>query len=91
MTELAKKVALTRAILSMRKLFADEYNFYPNSWFIPAQINEFAQHCEKTRLGNQSEAAQPWYIVKPDDGIVLLCSVYKLQTLQFLESRLGHF
>uniref|UniRef100_A0A0N5ANB1 Tubulin--tyrosine ligase-like protein 9 n=1 Tax=Syphacia muris TaxID=451379 RepID=A0A0N5ANB1_9BILA len=41
MTELAKKVALTRAILSMKMLFDKEYEFYPNSWFIPAQLNDF--------------------------------------------------
>jgi tubulin polyglutamylase TTLL11 len=29
MTELAKKIALTKAIRSMKELFPSEFNFYP--------------------------------------------------------------
>lgn len=32
MTELARKIALTQAIRSMKELYPLEYRFYPNSW-----------------------------------------------------------
>ncbi|KAI6173804.1 hypothetical protein M3Y98_01121700 [Aphelenchoides besseyi] len=60
MTELSKKVALTRAIRSMTELFPDEYNFYPKSWILPPQYDEFRAYA----------ASHPsnWFIVKPDEG-----------------------
>ncbi|KAE9552579.1 hypothetical protein FO519_004196 [Halicephalobus sp. NKZ332] len=61
MTELAKKISLTQSIRSMQELFPDEYNFYPKSWVIPAQLNNFKEYCASNK--NQS-----WFIVKPDDG-----------------------
>lgn len=61
MTELAKKISLTQSIRSMQEIFPDEYNFYPKSWVIPAQIKEFHDYC--SNLSNPS-----WFIVKPDDG-----------------------
>ena len=62
MTELAKKIALTQAIRSMRQLFPAEYAFYPESWILPAQLEEFRHYC----ASNASE--EHCFIVKPDDG-----------------------
>ena len=62
MTELAKKIALTQAIRSMRQLFPAEYAFYPESWILPAQLEEFRQYC----ASNANK--QHCFIVKPDDG-----------------------
>ncbi|VDN27915.1 unnamed protein product [Gongylonema pulchrum] len=61
MSDLSKKISLTRAISSMRQLFPHEYQFYPSSWFIPAQFDAFVEHCNSSRH-------TAWYIVKPDDG-----------------------
>uniref|UniRef100_A0A183CYM6 Tubulin tyrosine ligase n=1 Tax=Gongylonema pulchrum TaxID=637853 RepID=A0A183CYM6_9BILA len=61
MSDLSKKISLTRAISSMRQLFPYEYQFYPSSWFIPAQFDAFVEHCNSSRHN-------AWYIVKPDDG-----------------------
>ncbi|CAD5229334.1 unnamed protein product [Bursaphelenchus okinawaensis] len=60
MTELARKIALTQAIRSMRELFPEEYNFYPQSWILPSQYNSFKNY--STRNPNK------WFIVKPDEG-----------------------
>lgn len=61
MTELAKKVALTRAIRSMKELFPNEYGFYPRSFILPAQYDEF----KAFSLANTNK----WFIVKPDEGL----------------------
>uniref|UniRef100_A0A915EA19 Uncharacterized protein n=1 Tax=Ditylenchus dipsaci TaxID=166011 RepID=A0A915EA19_9BILA len=79
MTELAKKIALTQAIRSMKELFPLEYQFYPNSWVIPAQLSDFHQHCMEV----ESKGEKSCYIVKPDDGaqgsgIYLISSVEEL-------------
>ncbi|CAK5015573.1 unnamed protein product [Meloidogyne enterolobii] len=63
MTELAKKVTLTQAIVSMRELFPSEYSFYPRSWILPAQLKEFSDYCLSFEETNNK-----CFIVKPDDG-----------------------
>ncbi|KAL7070923.1 hypothetical protein ACQ4LE_010143 [Meloidogyne hapla] len=62
MTELAKKVTLTQAISSMRELFPSEYSFYPRSWILPAQLQQFRDYCLN------SDETNKCFIVKPDDG-----------------------
>ncbi|KAI1730595.1 tubulin-tyrosine ligase family domain-containing protein [Ditylenchus destructor] len=68
MTELAKKVSLTQAIRSMKELFPWEYEFYPQSFVLPAQLDEFRQHSEEMNAAGQKQ----YYIVKPDDGRLIL-------------------
>ncbi|CAG9539245.1 unnamed protein product [Cercopithifilaria johnstoni] len=71
MSDLSKKISLTRAISSMRRLFPDEYTFYPLSWFIPAQLDTFIKHCDKCEKAEDNSTSfrnSNWYIVKPDDG-----------------------
>uniref|UniRef100_A0A0N4Z0S9 Tubulin polyglutamylase TTLL11 n=1 Tax=Parastrongyloides trichosuri TaxID=131310 RepID=A0A0N4Z0S9_PARTI len=60
MTELAKKISLTKSLRSMEQLFPSEYTFYPQSWIIPAQLNEFREYIKN----NETK----WFISKPDDG-----------------------
>ncbi|KAK6114449.1 Tubulin-tyrosine ligase family protein [Brugia pahangi] len=71
MSDLSKKISLTRAISSMRRLFPDEYAFYPSSWFIPAQLDAFMKYCNKCAKSEDNLTSfqnNNWYIVKPDDG-----------------------
>lgn len=70
MSSVAKKISLTHAIRSMAALFPTEYDFYPRSWVLPSQLNEFKDHCAKNQSKNQC------YIVKPDNGF------FKGQSLQ---------
>uniref|UniRef100_A0A915IIF9 Uncharacterized protein n=1 Tax=Romanomermis culicivorax TaxID=13658 RepID=A0A915IIF9_ROMCU len=64
MQELTKKVSLTQSLSTMQKLFPDDYNFYPKSWSLPAQMNQFlVDHSE-----NVSKNGDIWYIAKPDGG-----------------------
>ncbi|CAJ0565451.1 unnamed protein product, partial [Mesorhabditis spiculigera] len=62
MTELARKISLTHSIHSMQRLFPQEYEFYPKSWFLPAHLKEFEA------FGSKQANQQRWYIVKPDEG-----------------------
>uniref|UniRef100_A0A0K0FDA5 Tubulin polyglutamylase TTLL11 (inferred by orthology to a human protein) n=1 Tax=Strongyloides venezuelensis TaxID=75913 RepID=A0A0K0FDA5_STRVS len=60
MTELAKKISLTKSLRSMEQLFPSEYTFYPQSWIIPAQLENFKEYMK----ANETR----WFITKPDDG-----------------------
>lgn len=71
MTELAKKISLTQAIHSMQQLFPEEFQFYPKSWIIPAQLLEFQKYCV-----NRTETS--WFIVKPDEGKISLKKSQKI-------------
>ena len=64
MQEMAKKASLARALNRMRALFPDEYDFFPGTWTLPAQLDEFRKHCAA-----QSSRARPsTFIVKPSGG-----------------------
>ena len=41
MNDLLRKVHLTRLLNYMRLLFPHEYNFYPKTWFLPEQSQQF--------------------------------------------------
>lgn len=79
MSGLSRKVALTQAVRSMKHLFPNEYRFYPNSWVLPAQLEEFREHImmfqnvNKRRssvstISSEQKNENTYYIVKPDDG-----------------------
>lgn len=73
MTDLAKKIGLTQAIQSMRQLFPSEYSFYPQSWILPAQINEFKAYCDQKKgdqnqTGTDQNQSPLCFIIKPDEG-----------------------
>lgn len=66
MNELTKKISLTRALTIMQKLFPDQYEFYPRSWFIPAQLHQFYE--DYYSIVRQYGSRIPWFIAKPDGG-----------------------
>ncbi|VDO25931.1 unnamed protein product, partial [Heligmosomoides polygyrus] len=39
--ELAKKVKLTHALRAMQMIFPEKYSFYPRSFYLPADYDEF--------------------------------------------------
>lgn len=41
MTEMVRKVTLSRAVRTMQDLFPVEYNFYPRSWILPEEFPLF--------------------------------------------------
>ncbi|XGW35358.1 hypothetical protein V3C99_018957 [Haemonchus contortus] len=70
MTDLSKKVSLTHAIDSMRKIFPDDYKFYPPSFFLPAHFDQLKEfwHAELSRRRQKGLQGEMYFIVKPDDG-----------------------
>uniref|UniRef100_A0A5F9C267 Tubulin tyrosine ligase like 11 n=1 Tax=Oryctolagus cuniculus TaxID=9986 RepID=A0A5F9C267_RABIT len=41
MTEMVRKITLSRAVRIMQSLFPQEYNFYPRSWILPDEFQLF--------------------------------------------------
>lgn len=66
MCELLSKANLTRSLKFMQMLFPDEYDFYPKTWFLPEQTEQFQEDVrlihKKDRKRHQSLTT---FIVKP--------------------------
>ena len=45
MHQMARKSSLGRALNRMRRIFPDEFGFFPQTWMLPAQYDEFKAHC----------------------------------------------
>ena len=41
MSDLLRKVHLTRSLNNMRLLFPNDFDFYPKTWFLPEQSQQF--------------------------------------------------
>ncbi|KAM3825305.1 tubulin polyglutamylase TTLL11 isoform 2-T2 [Vipera latastei] len=90
MTEMARKVNLSRAMRTMQELFPEEYNFYPRSWILP---EEFAIFLTEVNLMKENNPRwKPTFIVKPDggcqgDGIYLVKDPTEIRLVGNLQSR----
>ncbi len=83
MNELSKKISLTRSVLSMQKLFPDQFDFCPRSWFIPTQLEQFYE--DYYSMLEQKSGRVPWFIVKPDEG-AQGCGIYLIHTPEQLQN-----
>ncbi|CAO2597734.1 Tubulin polyglutamylase TTLL11 [Lemmus lemmus] len=66
MTEMVRKITLSRALRIMQNLFPEEYNFYPRSWILPDEFQLFVTQVQMAKDGDPSW--KPTFIVKPDSG-----------------------
>lgn len=41
MIEMLRKINLSRAMRTMQELFPEEYDFYPRSWILPEEYQQF--------------------------------------------------
>jgi tubulin polyglutamylase TTLL11 len=48
MTEMVRKITLSRAVRIMQSLFPEEYNFYPRSWILPDEFQLFVAQVDGT-------------------------------------------
>lgn len=64
MIEVVRKVNLGRTLDILHSLFPQEFEFHPQSWFMPQQ---FADFCDAVRR-MQDKKQKPVFIVKPDEG-----------------------
>jgi hypothetical protein len=69
MNQLLRKGPLTLALNVLRSIYTDQYDFYPRTWFLPEQFDEFRTECayiheRQTRLNKHLTT----FIVKPNDA-----------------------
>jgi len=66
MNDLLRKVHLTRSLNNMRLLFPNEYNFYPKTWFLPEQNQQFKDDVRYIHhLDRKHNRLLTTFIVKP--------------------------
>ncbi|XP_042534588.1 tubulin polyglutamylase TTLL11 [Dipodomys spectabilis] len=90
MTEMVRKITLSRAVRIMQTLFPEEYNFYPRSWILPEELQLFTAQVQVVKEGDPSW--KPTFIVKPDggcqgDGIYLIKDPSDIRLTGTLQSR----
>ncbi|XP_062937824.1 tubulin polyglutamylase TTLL11 isoform X4 [Cynocephalus volans] len=90
MTEMVRKITLSRAVRIMQNLFPEEYNFYPRSWILPDEFQLFVAQVQMVKDGDPSW--KPTFIVKPDggcqgDGIYLIKDPSDIRLTGTLQSR----
>ncbi|XP_042819368.1 tubulin polyglutamylase TTLL11 isoform X3 [Panthera tigris] len=90
MTEMVRKITLSRAVRIMQNLFPEEYNFYPRSWILPDEFQLFVAQVRMVKDGDPSW--KPTFIVKPDggcqgDGIYLVKDPSDIRLAGTLQSR----
>ncbi|CAF0994912.1 unnamed protein product [Adineta ricciae] len=68
-TDLLRKVHLTRLLNNMRLLFPNEYDFYPKTWFLPEHNQQFKDDMRYIhQLDKKYNRRKTTFIVKPSDG-----------------------
>ncbi|XP_029941270.1 tubulin polyglutamylase TTLL11 [Salarias fasciatus] len=66
MIEMLRKINMSRAVRTMQELFPEEYDFYPRSWILPQEYQQFSS---QIRMVKEKDATvNPTFIVKPDGG-----------------------
>jgi hypothetical protein len=71
MNDLLRKIHLTRSLNNMRLLFPNEYNFYPKTWFLPEQNQQFKDDVRYIhQLDKKYNQLLTTFIVKPS-GLIL--------------------
>ncbi|XP_067868501.1 tubulin polyglutamylase TTLL11 isoform X2 [Heterodontus francisci] len=90
MMELVRKINFSRAVRTMQELFPEEYKFYPRSWILPEEYQNFA---DQVRVSKEHDSSwKPTFIVKPDggsqgDGIYLIKDSNDVRMLANLRSK----
>ncbi|NXQ89460.1 TTL11 polyglutamylase, partial [Nyctibius grandis] len=90
MTEMVRKITLSRAVRTMQDLFPLEYNFYPRSWILPEEFSLFV--AEVRMMKGSDPSWKPTFIVKPDggcqgDGIYLIKDPGDIRLTGSIQSR----
>ncbi|KAM7368760.1 hypothetical protein PAMP_013067 [Pampus punctatissimus] len=66
MIEMLRKINLSRAVRTMQELFPEEYDFYPRSWILPEEYQQFSTQIRMVKENDPT--VNPTFIVKPDGG-----------------------
>ncbi len=66
MCDIMCKANLTRSLNFMQMLFPDEYDFYPRTWFLPEQMEQFQNDAHSIHKKNRKQRRSlTTFIVKP--------------------------
>ncbi|XP_077140988.1 tubulin polyglutamylase TTLL11 isoform X2 [Ranitomeya variabilis] len=90
MAEMVRKINLSRALRTLRELYPQEYDYYPQSWILPEEYHTFTA---EVRMARDSDPSwKPIFIVKPDggcqgDGIYLIKDPCEVRGVGGLQSR----
>lgn len=52
MIEMLRKINMSRAVRTMQELFPEEYDFYPRSWILPEEYQQFSTQVQPRKLVN---------------------------------------
>ena len=63
--QLSDKGLLTHNIEAMRRMFPNEYSFYPRSFTIPAQLDEYRKSFEETARALENPEKDNLWLMKP--------------------------
>ncbi|XP_072285704.1 tubulin polyglutamylase TTLL11 isoform X2 [Pyxicephalus adspersus] len=90
MTEMVRKINLSRAVRTMQELFPKEYDFYPQSWILPEEYPIFTTQVRMAKKNDPSW--KPTFIVKPDggcqgDGIYLIKDPSEVRIMASVQNR----
>ena len=61
MYSLAKKNHLGKNLMKLKKVFPDDYNFFPQTWLLPVDYHDLKLHFDKIQKGKAKT-----FIVKPE-------------------------
>lgn len=92
MVEMLRKINMSRAVRTMQELFPEEYDFYPRSWILPEQYQQFTT---QIRMVKENDATvNHTFIVKPDggsqgDGIYLIRDPSDLKLIAGSQAKQG--
>uniref|UniRef100_A0AAX7UZV8 Tubulin tyrosine ligase-like family, member 11 n=1 Tax=Astatotilapia calliptera TaxID=8154 RepID=A0AAX7UZV8_ASTCA len=92
MIEMLRKINLSRAVRTMQELFPEEYDFYPRSWILPEEYQQFTTQIHMVK--EKDATVNPTFIVKPDggsqgDGIYLIRDPSDLKLMTGSQAKQG--
>lgn len=64
MIEMLRKINMSRAVRTMQELFPEEYDFYPRSWILPEEYQQFSTQVQPHKLVNRTSVYRTYVAVK---------------------------
>lgn len=82
MIEMLRKINLSRAVRTMQELFPEEYDFYPRSWILPEECQQFStQVCLRNKSGMTVDVLRGGFLWMYSRGAVQ-CKRWILHTVR---------
>lgn len=67
MEQICNKLTLSRCLDIMRDLYPEDYDFYPRTWYLPAQFDQFCSEAGPNANEKRKKSKQA-FIIKPYGG-----------------------